>query len=153
MAKALMQFLDPEAICLGVEAIDDSAVIRLLGNRLLDLGYVKESFTEAVLAREASMPTGLPLGTEHNVAVPHTDPVHVIKPGLALATLATPVSFSNMEDPDDKLQVGVVIVMALNDKDRQIDMLQEIIGAIQTPGVLAALRNARSIEDVALVLG
>ncbi|MDA4633637.1 PTS sugar transporter subunit IIA, partial [Escherichia coli] len=70
----------------------------------------------AVLAREAALPTGLPLGLDNNVAIPHTDPEHVLKPGLAMATLCRPVAFCNMEDPEEKLQVSVVFLMALNDK-------------------------------------
>lgn len=153
MANALMNYLDPGAIVLGVEAENDQAVIRLLAAKLEALGFVRPSFAEAVLAREAKLPTGLPLGGDNNVAVPHTDPEHVIKPGLALATLASPVNFANMEDPDEKLSVRVVFLMALNDKDKQIEMLQEIAGTIQSPEAIAALVNATSLEDVRAVLG
>ncbi|MBN9275385.1 MAG: PTS sugar transporter subunit IIA, partial [Mesorhizobium sp.] len=62
MATTLMEFIDPAAIVLGAEAGDSEAVIRLLGGKLEALGYVKPSFVEAVLRREASLPTGLPLG-------------------------------------------------------------------------------------------
>lgn len=153
MANELMNNLNPGAIVLGVEAESDQAVIRLLADRLEKLGYVHPSFVGAVLAREAVLPTGLPLGGDNNVAVPHTDPEHVIRPGLALATLVKAVSFSNMEDPDEKLAVRVVFLMALNDKDKQIEMLQEIAATIQSPQSIAALVNARSVEDVRAVLG
>lgn len=152
MARALIDYLDPEAMLLGVEAADSDAIIRQLAGRLQSRGYVRETFADAVLAREAAMPTGLPLGEEGNVAVPHTDPIHVIKPGVAVATLVQPVLFSNMEDPDDRLKVDVVFLMALNDKDRQIEMLQEIAGAIQSPETLAELRRAKSVEDVSRLL-
>jgi PTS system galactitol-specific IIA component len=153
MAQALMNFLDPEAIVLGVKAANDQEVIRILAERLQALGYVKPSFANAVLAREAILPTGLPLGDDNNVAVPHTDPEHVLKPGLAFATLLEPVSFSNMEDPDEQLQVSIVFLMALNDKDKQIEMLQEIAGTIQSPEIIAALIKSSSVEDVSRLLG
>lgn len=153
MAQALMNYLDPEAIVLGVEAETDQEVIRLLAERLHSLGYVKPSFAEAVLAREAQLPTGLPLGTDNNVAVPHTDPEHVLKPGLAFATLARPVSFANMEDPDEKLPVRLVFLMALNDKDKQVEMLQQIAGTIQSPETIDALIKSKSVEDVSRLLG
>ena len=72
--------------------------------------------------REASMPTGLPLGGDLNIAVPHTDPEHVVTPSLALATLVRPVSFGSMDDPDEQIPVGVVMMLALADKNAQIDM-------------------------------
>jgi len=153
MAQALMNYLDPGAIVLGVKAATDQDVIRILAGRLQSLGYVKPSFSGAVLAREAELPTGLPLGSDNNVAVPHTDPEHVLRPGLAFATLAEPVLFSNMENPDEKLRVSVVFLMALNDKDKQIEMLQEIAGTIQSPEIIAALIRSKSVEDVSRLLG
>ncbi len=152
MAQALMNYLDPGAIVLGLKAATDHDVIRILADRLQALGYVKPSFADAVIAREVMLPTGLPLGGDNNVAVPHTDPEHVLRPGLALATLVEPVSFSNMEDPDEKLQVSVVFLMALNDKDKQIEMLQEIAGTIQSPEIISALIQSKSVEDVSRLL-
>lgn len=153
MARALMNYLDPGAIILGVKADTDGEVISLLAERLHSLGYVKPSFAGAVLAREAQLPTGLPLGGVNNVAVPHTDPEHVLKPGLAFATLTQPVAFANMEDPDEKLPVRLVFLMALNDKDKQVEMLQEIAGAIQSPETIEALIQSKSVEDVSRLLG
>jgi galactitol PTS system EIIA component len=152
MAQALMNYLDPGAIVLGIKAATDQDVIRILADRLHTLGYVKPSFADAVLEREATLPTGLPLGGDNNVAVPHTDPEHVLKPGLALATMVEPVSFFNMEDSDEKLQVSVVFLMALNDKDKQIEMLQEIAGTIQSPEIISALIQSKSVEDVFRIL-
>lgn len=142
------RFLDPQAIVLKAEADTPEAVIRLLGGKLQALGRVHPSFVEAVIAREATMPTGLPLGTAFNVAVPHTDPEHVIAPSLALATFDTPVVFSNMEDPDEKLPVRVVFLMALNERKRQIEMLQQIAETIQRPGAVEALAGARTVDEV-----
>ncbi|MHA7883497.1 PTS sugar transporter subunit IIA [Nitratireductor rhodophyticola] len=152
MAEALMNHIDPEAIVLGVDTDSREAVIRLLAGKLKAAGYVKDSFADAVLAREATMPTGLPLGHAVNVAVPHTDPEHVVKPGIALATLKKPVTFANMEDPDEPVDVGLVFLMALNDKDRQIEMLQEIIATIQSEEAISGLMQASSLDDVAAVL-
>ena len=99
------------------------------------------------------MPTGLPLGYALNVAIPHTDPEHVLKPGIALAVLEQPVNFANMEDPDEAVPVGFVFLLAINDKDKQIDMLQEIMDTIQSEAALASLRNAKTTEDIAAVIG
>ncbi|MCR4265554.1 PTS sugar transporter subunit IIA [Nitratireductor sp. ZSWI3] len=152
MAEALINHIDPGAIALGVEASDREAVIRLLAEKLRRDGYVKDSFADAVVAREASMPTGLPLGRAVNVAVPHTDPEHVLKPGIALATLARPVAFANMEDPDEAVDVGLIFLMALNDKDRQIEMLQQIMETIQSEAAIDGLMRAETVEDVVSVL-
>jgi galactitol PTS system EIIA component len=153
MARALVNFLDPQAIALGIEATGSEDVIRMLAGKLETLGYVKPSYADAVVRREAAMPTGLPLGQAINVAIPHTDPEHVIKPGVALGVLSAPVDFANMEEPDKAVPVGVVFLLAINDKDKQIDMLQEIMEAIQDPAALSGLAKARTADEVRSLLG
>ena len=37
-------------------------VVKLIGKKMLEKGYVKESYVEAVLEREKKLPTGLELG-------------------------------------------------------------------------------------------
>ena len=51
-----------ELIVLNLEAKDDKDAIRQLANRLFKAGYVKESFIEAIIEREANYPTGLSSG-------------------------------------------------------------------------------------------
>ena len=150
---SLIDHIDPRAIALGVEVQSSEQVIRLLAGRLEALGYVKPSYADAVVKREATMPTGLPLGQAVNVAIPHTDAVHVIRPGVALGVLSAPVDFANMEGPDEAVPVGVVFLLAINDKDKQIDMLQEIMEAIQDPATLGGLTRARTAEEVRSLLG
>ena len=153
MSDTLASTINPEAIALGVTASTGEEVIRLLAGRLEKLGYVRPTYADAVVAREAKMPTGLPVGRDANVAVPHTDPQHVIKPGVALATLAQPVPFASMEDPDEDVPVGLVFMLAINDKDRQIDMLQQIMETIQSPEKIDALMRTAETRDVFEILG
>lgn len=152
MTQSLAGQIEREAIAIKVDAASSEEVIRLLAGRLEKLGYVRPSFADAVLAREARMPTGLPMGRDSNVAVPHTDPEHVVKPGIALATLARPVNFANMEDPDEAVPVGLVFMLALNDKDRQIEMLQQIMLTIQNEDLSNRLLAAASPDEVLLLL-
>ncbi len=151
MSNALINMLDPQAVFLRVEAPDAATAISLLGGRLAELGHVTQDYVAAVLAREESMPTGLPLGTI-NVAVPHTDPIHVRQPAVAVATLRHPVVFQNMEDPDESLPVSIVFLLALKDKDKQIDMLQAIAGLIQSGSLLERLSTAESKEEALALL-
>jgi PTS system galactitol-specific IIA component len=92
------------------------------------------------------------MGRDRNVAVPHTDPEHVLKPGVAVATLTRPVAFANMEDPDDAVPVGLVFMLALNDKDRQIDMLQQIMQVIQDDALSESLLAANSPDELLALL-
>ncbi|MFS2327794.1 PTS sugar transporter subunit IIA [Brucella sp. H1_1004] len=152
MAAGLIDFLDPNAIELQSDATTNEEIIRILAGKLEKLGYVKPSYADAVVSRELSMPTGLPLELEKNVAVPHTDPEHVLKAGIAFATLKSPVEFTNMEDPDEAVAVGYVFLLAINDKDKQIETLQQIMATIQDPDALERLMAARSFEDIQTAL-
>lgn len=149
---SLIDHIAPDAMALGIEAESPEQVIRLLAGKLEALGYVKPSYADAVVKREQTMPTGLPLGQAINVAIPHTDPEHVIRPGVALGVLATPVAFANMEEPDERVPVGVVFLLAIDDKDKQIDMLQEIMETIQDPATLGGLARARTSGEVRALL-
>jgi len=152
MSQSLAGQIEREAIETRVDAASSEEVIRLLAARLEKLGYVRPGFAEAVLAREASMPTGLPMGRDSNVAVPHTDPEHVLKPGIALATLSHPVDFANMEDSEEAVPVGLVFMLALNDKDKQIEMLQQIMLTIQDETLSQKLLDAGTPDELLALL-
>lgn len=144
----ILQFLQPDAISLQLDAHDSEEVIRHLGEKLLALGCVKDDFVEATLAREASMPTGLPLGGEFNAAIPHVDIEYVNKPALALATLKQPVVFYNMVEADQEVPVQLVIMLALEQPKSQIEMLQQVAGVLQQPECVSALMEARTPDEV-----
>ena len=148
MSGKLAEFLVPEAILLNLEAENAADVIRAIGDKFLQAGYVQPTFVNAALEREKNTPTGLPLGGKFNAAIPHTDIEHVIKPGVGLATLRKPVVFMNMVSPEEPVEAQLVFVLALEQPKSQIEMLQEIAGVLQTPDVVEALMSARNLEEV-----
>ena len=152
MADRLADLLDRDAVAVQLNASTAEDVIRRLASKLEANGHVRSTYSQAAIDREKTYPTGLPLGLAANVAVPHTDPVHVVSPAIALATLARPVDFANMEDPDETVPVGVVFMLAINDKDRQIDTLQEVMALIQNPDAINDLLSADNVDDVLAVL-
>ncbi len=66
----LTELLDPDAIIIHYPAQDAEDVVRRLSQKLLEKGYVRDSFADAALAREAELPTGLVLGGDINAAIP-----------------------------------------------------------------------------------
>lgn len=136
------------AILLDYPAKDAEDIVTELGKHLFKAGYVKESFVPAALEREKSMPTGLPLLGDFNAAIPHTEVEHVIKPGVAFATLSQPVNFHNMAMPDEVVPVSIVFLLALNQPKAQIRMLQEIAGILQKTHIIECLIKARNYDEV-----
>lgn len=148
----ILDFLVPSSVALHYEASDSKVVITHLGNLLFNAGYVRETFVDAALDRESRLPTGLPLSGDINAAIPHTEVEHVLKPGLALATLSTPVTFQNMISPEEAVPCQLVFVMALDLPKAQIEMLQEIAGILQNPEVINRLMSANDFEEVRAIL-
>ncbi len=144
----ILDFLVPSSVALHYPAGASKDVITHLGKLLFDAGYVRDSFVEAALDRESRLPTGLPLSGDVNAAIPHTEVEHVLKPGLAMATLSAPVTFQNMVSPEEAVPCQLVFVMALDQPKAQIEMLQEIAGILQNPAVIQSLMLANNFEEV-----
>jgi PTS system galactitol-specific IIA component len=144
----LSQLIVEKAILLQNDAPDASTIIRRLGELLNQEGYVSDGFIDATLQREASLPTGLPLGSEINAAMPHVDLEYVYKPAIALATLREPVIFHHMVMPEEKVPVQLVIMLALDQPKSQIEALQQVAELLQKPELVAGLMNARKPAEV-----
>jgi len=61
----LNQLLEEDLVRVSMPATSKEAVIETLSELLIDKGYVKEDYAQAVLAREVVFPTGLPLSLIH----------------------------------------------------------------------------------------
>jgi len=113
--------------------------IRILGGKLLENGYVHNTFIPAVLEREKNFSTGLPTDPI-GVAIPHTDAHHVIKPAICVGISPKPIIFHEMGDPESAdVEVQVIIMLAIPDKNQVAVMLQRLVGILQAPGFLAPL--------------
>ena len=149
----IKEFLNEGAVILGSGATSSEEVIRALGGKLRDLGYVKDNFVEAALEREANMPTGLPLGGEYNAAIPHVDIEYVNQSALGLATLNEDVVFYNMVDSNEVVPCRLVIMLALDTPKSQIEMLQSVAAVLQNPDTIKNLVNAKTTEEIYSALG
>lgn len=152
MTTKLLEFLVPEAVVLRMQADTSEEIIKAVGAKLFEAGYVHDTFVENALTREKNIPTGLPLGGEFNAAIPHTDIVHVIKSGVGLATLVQEVPFQNMVNPEETVPVRLVFVLALDQPKSQIEMLQEVAGVLQNPDLVKQLVDADSLDSLIQVL-
>ena len=148
----IAELLDPNTTSLHYAAQDSQDVITHLGNLLYKAGYVRDTFSQAAIDRENSMPTGLPLSGEINAAIPHTEVEHVIKCGLGLATLSAPVAFRNMVVTDETVPVQIVFVMALDQPKSQVEMLKEIASILQRPETITRLMQAKDYQEILAAL-
>ncbi|AYO30067.1 PTS sugar transporter subunit IIA [Biomaibacter acetigenes] len=142
-----LNFLNPELIQIDAEADDKEGIIKKLANLLISKGYAKESYLEAILEREKVFPTGLP--TEGvGVAIPHADIKHVIKPAIAVAILKHPVQFNVMGNPEEKVSVKIIFMLAITDPNIQLKLLQDLMEIFQNKQLLLKLAVSRDVDTV-----
>lgn len=140
-----------ETIELQLEAVDADSVLTKIANTLYTQGFVKESYVEAILQREANHPTGLP-APGFPIAIPHTDPDHVLESRIAVATLNQPVSFSMMGNPEVKLPVQIVFMLAIKDPKNQPSILKQLMKVFQNQEVLQEIRSSQGEEELQQLL-
>ncbi len=134
-----------------VDVDNYTEAIRLVGKKLFDNGYVKDSYVDAVIEREASFPTGLKLdGIE--IAMPHVSGVHVIKPAVCVAKLLKPVLFSHMGEPETKVYAELLFMMAIKNSDEQIDTLKAVMNIFTNKDVIVKLKNCTTEEELYKIL-
>ncbi|MBI9105781.1 MAG: PTS sugar transporter subunit IIA [Spirochaetales bacterium] len=143
--------LKTECILGNIEAPSKEKALELMAERLTSLGYVKESFKEAILDREANYPSGLPM-EDIKIAIPHTDADHVNQSVICFARLKENVEFSVMGAPDEKIQVRLISMFALKEKKLIGDLLETLITTYQDNDVLKSLLDADSDEDIYKIL-
>ena len=143
----IWEALDSSLIAIGLEADDYKDVMKNLGSVLIKEGYAKESYVNALIAREDEFPTGLDVDGV-GVAIPHTSVDHVNKVGIAIATLDKPVTFVQMGTDDETVGVQLVFMLAVVDPNAHIDQLQRIIEIIQDKAVLTSLMEAKKADEI-----
>ncbi|WP_286680368.1 PTS sugar transporter subunit IIA [Tepidanaerobacter sp. EBM-49] len=143
-----VKLIDPSLIMLNVEATEKEEVITLMAKKLISEGYVKSSYLNAILQREKEYPTGLPTNGV-GVAIPHTDIEHVIKPGIAVATLKKPVRFNVMGNPDEEVDVKLIFMLAITDPNTQINLLKKLVDIFQKKRFLIKLISIENKEEFA----
>jgi PTS system galactitol-specific IIA component len=148
----LSDLLEESFVLIGLRGDSAEEVIRRLAVPLAEAGCVEEAYANDVWRREQTYPTGLPT-SPLAVALPHADPDHVLRPALAVGLLATTVHFDQMgSDPAIPLQVKVVFLLALKEREQEAAFLRDLMLVLQTPGLLESLAHSKSPAEVTALL-
>ena len=135
----------------ALQVSDNKEALEIMGNVMLQEGYVLEDFPVAVWEREKDFPTGLDVDGI-GVAIPHTEAHHVKKEGVALAILKEPVEFGAMGEESCRIPVKIIIMFTVAGKEKHLDRLMQIVRLLQDrkflTGILAAEDKKQIIEIV-----
>ena len=140
--------LNQDLILLDVEAGSQYELLGIAADNLHKQGFVKDSYREAVIAREKVFATGLPTLNSGGVAIPHTDIEHVEQAAISFCKLKTPVEFVVMGDENSRVSVSMIFMLALKEAHSQIEMLQELMGILQDEDALAFLKRESDKESI-----
>jgi len=133
-------YFDSSVILLDVEANTKEEVLRTMAANLEEKDLIKDSYVEAVIAREQEFATGLPTAG-YSVAIPHTDVEHVNQKTISVAILKDPVDFGVMGDPDGTTPVKIVFLLAMDESDAQLNLLQRLMQIFQDEDTLKFLAS------------
>jgi galactitol PTS system EIIA component len=119
--------------------------------RLMEMkGLVTEEYKHSVIERENEFPTGLQT-LPHGVAIPHADSSHVLQTQIAFASLEDPIEFKAMGS-NEPVDVKLIFLLAINNPNDHLDMLQKLIGIFQTEELINRFTACNSQEDLNQVL-
>ena len=136
-----------ELVLLDLIAPDSESVIRSLADKLYGQRLVSSDYGQKTFERELNHPTGLPT-TPFFIAFPHADADGVRISSLAIATLRNPVVFKNMADPEEDLPVDLVLMLANNSPEEQVQTLRSLALIFGESEKLVALRSLSTPEEV-----
>lgn len=143
--------INKDIIYIDMEFDDKEELLRKLSDMLYQQDYVRDSFKDAIMARERIFPTGLPtVGVK--VALPHTDPIHVKKPGILVATLKKPIKFKEMGNGLEDIDVEMVFMLAVKDPSAQIELLQKLMNIFSKEEILKSIKESKDKDVICDIL-
>ena len=145
-----MGWTDESLIIPRLQVRSDAEAIAILGQLLHQKGYVRDTFVAAVLEREKTFATGLPT-PEIQVAIPHADVEHVIRPAIAIGVLDEPVEFGEMGEPDSRLPVKIVFMLAVTQSEALVSLLKSLVEMLQNTDLLRRVIVAGAAEVADMV--
>ncbi|MDO4813626.1 MAG: PTS sugar transporter subunit IIA [Gemella sp.] len=141
------KYFSKENIYLDVEGTTFEEILKNVNTSLVQRGKVKESFYEAVLEREKTFPTGLEF-PGYNIAIPHTDSVHVNTNSIVVVKPKNPIVFRDMGTNSKELEVKVLLLLLISKNEDQVTVLSGIIKQFADAECYQNILESSSEEEI-----
>ncbi|MDF7666586.1 PTS mannitol transporter subunit IICBA [Orbaceae bacterium ESL0727] len=138
--------LSAKNIFLGLTATNKEEAIRFAGQKLVENGYVKPAYIDAMLEREKLTSTYL----GESIAVPHgtiNAKDNVITTGIVFCQYPDGVQFG--DDPNDKAKIVIGIAARNNE---HLDVIAKLTNALDDVDIIAKLTTTNDINEVLTIL-
>lgn len=136
-----------DLILLDYEANSKEEVLKHMTNILEEKGYVKDTFYENLIKREGVYPTGLK-ANDIEIAIPHTDSIHVKKGAIFFARLKNPVIFKEMGTGENDVNVKLIFMLLINNPKTQVNTLSNLMGIFSQKERLEILNTSNNLDEI-----
>ena len=143
--------LKKELVWLDIDYSSKENLFQEVGKKLYEMGYVKDSFANALSEREKNFPTGL--ATEpFQVAIPHTDSIHVEKEAIACIRLLNPIKFRDVGDDENEVDAEFVFVLCVLEPEKQVDILKALVDTLSNEEIMRSIKTSENPDKVYEIL-
>lgn len=118
---------------------------------LADNDYVTDGFLSAIKEREENFPTGLRTEPFH-VAIPHTDPKHILTPFIAVIKPTSAVPFWEMGIEDKEVNAELIFLLGIHKAENQIPLLQTLMEMFMEETVMKKLITSQNRKETYTIL-
>ena len=136
-----------ELIFMNFQADSIESLFTEVGKKLHELGYVKETYIPAIIQREKDFPTGLAL-ENFNVAIPHTDTIHIEKPFVAVVRNQSTIPFIHMGTADMKIDIDFFFFLGIKEAHGQVDLLQTLMDRFNNKEFVQSIKDASNKSNL-----
>ena len=142
----LCDILPPENILLNVNCDDWRAAVRTAGCLLRDNGFVEDAYIEEMIENAEKYISYIVVA--ERVAMPHAGLNFVIRTGMTLVRLKTPVAFGY---PDGDL-VDMIFALCTPNKVIHLEALRQFSLLVSDSTTLAQIRKSESAMEIAEII-
>lgn len=126
MASQDAELFSPDLVFFDLKATNRHELFSELGQRLEKKNLIKPTWYQAIEERETNYATGLHF--EHiDVAIPHVDPEHLIRPYIAVVKPVQPIEFEHMAGAGPNVLAQLIINLGVQRDGGQISVLQTLM--------------------------
>ena len=149
MSQVDTSLFRPELVFFDFEATDEWDFFAKMSDTLKERGYIRDSWHDAICAREKSFPTGLQF-EKIGVAIPHVDPENIVKPYIAIIKPKAPIDFAPMADMvDHPVHTELIINLGLlAHAEDQVAVLQAMMGIFMDEEATAEIMAQDTPEGI-----
>ena len=136
-----------DLIFLNVDYKTKEELVEDISKKLKEDNRVKDTFLKAITDREIEYPTGLPI-EPIGVAIPHTDPEHVIEPCIVIIKPNNPIMFKEMGQGENDIPCKFIFMLVIKNNGEQVELLQNLISIFVNEENMNLLNNCKNEKEI-----